>query len=99
MKRLLKAFGSGCLVLALVPAVQAQTNDQLQQEIEALKKGQDQIRKDLAEIKRLVEARPAAAAARPSGPAVEGKVFNLGDNPVRGASTASLTLVEFTDYQ
>ena len=73
----------------------AQSEQQLADEIEALKAGQDQIRKDLAEIKSLLQPR----AQRPSGPNVLNKIFNLGDNPVQGASTAKLTLVEFTDYQ
>ena len=68
----------------------------LAQDIEALRKGQQEIRKDLAEIKRLLKARPAA---KPSGPDVAGKIFNLGDNPTRGSDTAGLTLIEWTDYQ
>ncbi len=79
------------------PAAVAQTSDdELRQEIEALKKGQQDIQKQLQEIKKLVQAKPAA---RPSGPNVKGKVFDLGANPVKGASTAKVTLVEFTDYQ
>ncbi len=58
----------------------------------------EDIRQEINELKKLVQQRPAAAP-RPSGPNVEGKVFNLRDNPVKGAQTAKLTLVEFTDYQ
>ena len=79
------------------PAAVAQTSDEeLRQEIEALKKGQQEIQKQLQEIKKLVQAKPAA---RPSGPNVKGKVFDLGANPVKGEPTAKVTLVEFTDYQ
>ena len=70
---------------------------EMQRDIEALKQGQQEIQKQLAEIKKLLQARPAAAA--PRGPNVAGKIFNLGDNPVKGEQTARLTLVEFTDYQ
>ena len=72
---------------------------ELENQIEALQKGQEAMQKDLAEIKRLIQARPAAAPARPAGPNVTGKVFDLGANLVKGEQTAKLTLVEFTDYQ
>ena len=92
-------IGGALLALALVPAVSAQESD-VAAELRALKEGQQQIRKELQEIKKALAARPAAAAA-PARAAndVAGKVFNLADNPVKGASTAKLTLVEFTDYQ
>ena len=87
------------LALALVsPALAQDADGQLRQEIEALKKGQQQIQKDLQEIKKLIQARPAAPA-RPAGPDVKGKVFDIGSNPVKGSKDARLTLIEFTDYQ
>ncbi len=94
---------AGALLLALIvaPAAVAQGDD-LAAEIQALKAGQAQIRNELQEIKELLQARPApaaAAAARPSGPAVEGKVFDLANNPVKGIQAAQLTLIEFLDYQ
>lgn len=85
------------LTLVATPVLRAQDSDaDLRRDIEQLKQGQQQIQKQLQEIQRLVQARPAAA---PAGPNVSGKVFDLGNNPVKGASTAKLTLVEFTDYQ
>ena len=84
--------------VALAPAARAQASDpELREEVEALKKGQEQIQKDLAEIKKLLQAR--AQPQRPAAPDVSGKVFDLGDNPVVGEPAAKLTLVEFTDYQ
>ncbi len=74
-----------------------QTNEDLAAQIEELKKGQEQIRNELQQIRTLLQQRQAPA--RPAGPDVAGKTFDLGDNPVKGASTAKLTLVEFTDYQ
>jgi len=97
-RRITTALGVFLLALAPASALLAQTDPELRQEIEALKKGQQEMRKDLAEIKKLVQARPAAAAA-PSGPNVAGKIFELGDNPVKGDPTAKLTLIEFLDYQ
>ncbi len=101
MKRLSTALAVLALALGFVPAVVAQAEAEesdLRQEIEALKRGQQQIRQQLRSIEQLLKARPAAPAA-PSGPNVRDKVFELGDNPVKGESAAPLTLVDFTDYQ
>ena len=87
--------GTLLLALALAPRATAQESD-LAAEVQALKEGQAQLRKELEEVKKLVQARPAAARG---GNSVAGKLFALGDNPVKGANTAKLTLVEFTDYQ
>jgi protein-disulfide isomerase len=87
------------LALALTATATAhgqQTDEDLAAQVEALRKGQEQISKDLQEIKKLLQERPAA---RPAGPNVAGKVFDIGANPVKGPSSAKLTLVEFTDYQ
>lgn len=93
------ALSALLLALPLAGAALAQTADKgLKQEIEALKKGQQEIQKELQEIKKLIQARPAAPPP-PSGPNVKGKVFDLRENPVRGESSAQLTLIEFTDYQ
>ena len=70
--------------------------DDLKKEIDALKAGQQEILKQLDEIKKLVQARQAPAH---SGPNVKDVVFNLGANPTKGPASAKLTLVEFTDYQ
>jgi protein-disulfide isomerase len=89
------------LLLALPAAAQG-SGDDVRQEIEALKKGQQEIQKQLAEIKALLQARPAAAAAPaapPPGPDVKDKEFDLGANPIRGKDTAKLTLIEFSDSQ
>lgn len=68
----------------------------LQQEIEALKKGQQEIRKELQGLKQLLQSR---RPARPAAPDVRNTVFNIRDNPVKGEQTAKLTLIEFADYQ
>ena len=72
------------------------TEQDLKQEIETLKQGQQMIRRELQEIKALIRA---MQPQRPTTPDVRDVEFNLGDNPVLGEQTASLTLVEFTDYQ
>lgn len=92
-------LGALLLMLPLAGSAFAQSSDEeLKQEIEALKKGQQQIQKELQEIKKLIQARPAAPPP-PAGPNVKGKVFDIGANPVKGVPAAKLTLVEFTDYQ
>jgi len=101
MRRTAIALAAWLLVSMTTP-VRAQNDDaDLRRKIEALQAGQERIQADLVEIKKLLQQRaavPAPAAAR-AGVDVEGVVFDLGDNPVKGASTAKLTLVEFSDYQ
>ena len=81
--------------------IELQNQIKLMQEVEELKKGQAAIRKELEDIKKLLQEQPRqpARAAAPAGPNVKDVVFDLGANPVMGESTAKLTLIEFTDYQ
>jgi protein-disulfide isomerase len=85
-----------CFAALGLPVLSQEPDKELKKEIEALKEGQQQIRKELAEIKRLLSTQRKAP---PPGPNVKDKVFDLGENPVKGEQTAKLTLVEFTDYQ
>ena len=94
------AIAATLIALVIAPALWAQ--DGSRYDIEELKRGQREIKRQLQEIRRqqqeiktLLQARPAA----PSGPNVKDRIFDIGDNPVKGASTSKLTLVEFTDYQ
>jgi protein-disulfide isomerase len=68
----------------------------LRKEVEELKQSQQAMRKDLMEIKSLLSTKSA-----PSAPQVNVKdmEFDIGKSPVRGSNNATLTLVEFTDYQ
>jgi Tfp pilus assembly protein PilN len=77
------------------PAMAQSSDDNVRQDLDALKQGQKQIQQDLAELKKLLQQRQAPAA----GPNVAGKVFNLAANPVKGMPSARLTLIEFMDYQ
>lgn len=99
----LRRMVAGCVLALLValPAAAQSAGDAMQQDIEALKKGQQEIQKQLAEIKALLQTRPAAPAAAtpPPGQNVKDLPFNLGANPIRGADTAKLTMIEFSDYQ
>ncbi len=83
------------LLLAGIVASPAFAQEQdLKADIEALKKGQQEILQQIQDLKKLLQAQ-----ARPAGPNVKDVVFDLGINPVRGSDTAKLTLIEFTDYQ
>ena len=85
------------LGLAAATAHGQEPEEDLAAKVDRLEKGQAQIRQQLQQILTLLQQRQAPA--RPAGPNVAGKVFDVGDNPVKGASSARLTLIEFTDYQ
>ena len=85
------------LLVAVALSFGQKPDPDVQQEIETLKKGQQEILKRLQGIERLLQQQQQPAR-RPQ-PNVNGMVFNLGDNPAKGEQTAVLTLVEFTDYQ
>jgi len=82
------------LVLCASSSGSAQTADeQMKKDIEALKEGQQAIQKDLAEIKRLLQSRPAAADAIPKDP------IAIASEPFKGSGTAKVAVIEFSDYQ
>ncbi len=94
-----RSAGIGCAVvllflLATPWAFGQQTDPKVWEEIQALKKGQEEIRKQLQEILQFLQARQGAPA-----PDVRKVAFDLGDHPIKGNSNARLTLVEFSDYQ
>lgn len=60
--------------------------------------GQEEIKKELAEIKKLIEERPAAPK-RPTAKAFESADINIAGSPVLGKADAPVTIIEFTDYQ
>ena len=68
---------------------------ELKEEIQALKQGQEQIRKDLEEIKKLLQKGARAAPAKPAFKPTDIKLVNA---PYKGKNTAPVTLVEYSDY-
>jgi protein-disulfide isomerase len=59
-----------------------------------------EIQKDLAEIKQLLKegARaPAPAAGQPAG--FRPRTISIGSSPVKGEADATLTMIEYSDYQ
>jgi len=94
--------GSCALAVALLvgfPAVAQESGDQMQKEIDALKQGQNEIKQQLAEIKRLLQTQQRPQPPARKGPEVEGHVFDISKAQTKGDKSASLTLIEFTDYQ
>ena len=97
MKIPLKYFAAiGIFALTLGQPVAAQRIDDLQADIQALKKGQADLKNDLAVIKKLIEAQPKAAARAAEFKPLE---ISLKGSPTQGSLAANVTLVEFTDYQ
>lgn len=96
--RRLRLAAAALLVSLLVgaPSFSQEPRQEMEKEIELLKKGQEELRKELAEIKRQLQT---PAAARPAAPDLRDVELTIGAYPVQGESTAPLTLVEFTDYQ
>ncbi len=84
-----------CSLLSAQPGLAQSTEElrALRNELEVLKEGQKAIRKELEEIKNLLRARQAP----PAEP--QGVVLGVDDTPFKGDRTATLTLIEFSDYQ
>jgi protein-disulfide isomerase len=70
----------------------------LRQELESLKKGQEGIRNDLQEIKKLLQSRPGRGQ-RPAAIRDVDLVLDVSEDPKIGDENATLTLVEFSDFQ
>ncbi len=96
-----------CLVLAVMftlanffaQPVFSQTTDELKtirEQLNSLKEGQTAIQKDLQEIKKLVQARPAA---QPQAAEFKEAIITIEGAPGRGDKNAKLALLEFSDYQ
>ena len=58
--------------------------------------GQDEIKKELAEIKKLINER---VPKRKQAKAFEPSDINIANSPFLGKADASVTVIEFTDYQ
>jgi protein-disulfide isomerase len=79
----------------------------VRQEIDALKKGQQQILTELREIRQMLEANeagpsaPAAAAAPSAGPPrpAGDLTLKLRGEPQRGGQGARLAIIEYSDFQ
>jgi protein-disulfide isomerase len=85
------------LVVSVAPVeldAQAASQSQMEADIQELKKGQEEIKKELAEIKKLVTPPPPPNPAEKLETAVA-----VGSLPTRGNKSAPVTMIEFSDYQ
>jgi protein-disulfide isomerase len=98
-----KRVPSTVLALAFLFAVSplaAQTpsdTEALKQEIQSLKAGQQQIQKDIEEIKKILQAARTQPTAAPDK--AVNAIVNIAGEPVKGNKDARLTLIEFSEYQ
>jgi protein-disulfide isomerase len=69
------------------------------QEIRALREEVAEMQKDLAEIKRLLKDSTRVAAPKANVTAFKEQVMSIGSSPFKGQADATVTLVEFSDYQ
>lgn len=101
-----KSFMAACVLVALLatggPPVLAQTADEasaLRSEIEALKKGQEEMRKDLAVIRKILEGAARGRAQARVQPPFQPVDMTVGASPFLGEEAAPVTLIEYSDYQ
>ena len=89
------------LSLSVATAQPADDLKALREEIETLKRGQSAIQKDLQDIKELLRGRTAPPPiVRGQAPApAQDLPIDLTGAPTKGAPTAKVTMVEYTDYQ
>jgi protein-disulfide isomerase len=73
---------------------------ELKNEIEELKQGQKALQEDIKLIKDLLtQGNKPLQKPPPPQANVRDVVFELGNNPGKGSESASLVIVEFSDYQ
>ncbi len=96
LKRALVLF---ILILALgFPCFAQETSSNLARDIEALKQGQEAIRKELQEIKNLLRIQKTPVNM-PTSVSVRDVEFELTNDLIEGDESAKLILVNITDYQ
>jgi protein-disulfide isomerase len=94
MRNRIGYLSTGILLLIFAQPLwaQQQSTDELKNEVETLKQKVTSMQKDLQDIKLLLQARTRVAP-------VQNVTLDLANRPSRGANTAALTLIEFSDYQ
>jgi protein-disulfide isomerase len=77
--------------------VAQESTSKIQNDVDALKKGQQEIQKDLQEIKAILE--PLMKLQRTPGTNIKDVEFELGNVFIKGSELAKLVIIEFSDYQ
>ena len=97
MKRLVICLITASSILFSLSAWSASTKEEILQ----LRIQVEEIQNDLAEIKNLLEegARAPAAAAAPQPEGFRPQTVSIGNSPVKGEPNATLTMIEYSDYQ
>jgi len=86
-----------CVVVAFVFTHSSGELTSVRKEIDALTLGQASSQKDIQELMSLVRRRPEGAAAQQPG--ALGKTVTVFGHPSKGRDEATLTIVEFSNYQ
>lgn len=97
------------IALAIIAAIagpvrpgHSQSADDLKavlRELDAIKKSQGAIQKEVAELKAMVQKPQPAAAAPARAAAAIGATVTMAGAPAKGRSNAPVTIVEFSDFQ
>lgn len=95
MKFFIKTLTVVCLLMFSITAWSASTKEEIQE----LSTQVEAMQKDLTEIKKLLKEIKSAPAPRAAAQAFREQVVSIGSSPVKGQTNATVTLMEFSDYQ
>ena len=95
MKNTALTFVAASLLLFSLSGWSASTKE----DIAALSAQVTEMQKDLIEIKKLIRQIKTAPAARAGAAGFKEQVVSVGDSPYKGKADATVTLMEFSDYQ
>jgi hypothetical protein len=86
-----------CLIVGVMLLLGAQpVFSQTSEDFKALKKEIEGLRNDIQDLKKQVQAKPAAA---PAPAEFKEAIINIKGAPIKGDKNAKLVLIEFSEYQ
>ena len=95
LKTMLTLRRSFLLVPALAMMACSQPAAQSAQDVEALRKEMEAMKRDIAEIREFLRE---ATGGRFGAPSIVGTEFDIAGTPARGSDSAPVTIVELSDY-
>jgi protein-disulfide isomerase len=95
MKNTSKILIIAVLLLYSLSVWSASTKEEIQQ----LSEQMTAMQKELAEIKTLIKGIKSAPAGKGAAKGFKEQVISIGSSPYKGKANATVTLVEFSDYQ